>query len=341
MKEISKHIISLIIFIMLGICLFSGISEILRKKTGGRSDMIHSFYGIEKNTLDVLCMGSSHGYSSFQPNTLWREYGLTSYVMCSPRQTAASTYYLLQEALKYQKPKVLFLETYYFFCGKKYTNEAALRLGFDGTRLSRTKYDMVEDLLAGKGLKEKLSYYIPFLKYHSRWGDLNANDFSSTSYLKGSIFNFKVYPMEEPELPQDAEDRKLPGNVETYLKKIIKLCEENKIQLILYAAPYSWKSKQENFFIKQRINILLKPYLDELEIPYLDIQRADDAGIDYASDFRDYSHLNTNGAIKVTRYLGKYLAENYELPDHRSDAAYASWDDDCEKFEEAMEKAAG
>ena len=165
MGNILKRFAALLAFLLIGVFLFSGISEVLRRKSGGQSDMIHSFYGIEKNTLDVLCMGSSHGYSSFQPNTLWNEYGLTSYVMCSQRQTMASTYYLLQEALKYQKPRVLLLESYYLFCKKKYTDEEALRMGFDGMRMSRIKYDMVEDILGKKGFKEKLTYYIPFLKY--------------------------------------------------------------------------------------------------------------------------------------------------------------------------------
>ena len=83
MRKTSQWISSIIIFLLIGTILFLNISEILRKKSGGESDMIHSFYQIEEDTLDVLCLGSSHGYSAIQPNTLWKEFGLTSYVMCS------------------------------------------------------------------------------------------------------------------------------------------------------------------------------------------------------------------------------------------------------------------
>ena len=106
MKKNVRWICAAVVFVVIGLMLFFNISEVLRRKGGGAADMVHSFYDIEENTLDVLCMGSSHGYSAFQPNTLWNEFGLTSYVLCSQRQTAATTYYLLQEALKYQKPKV-------------------------------------------------------------------------------------------------------------------------------------------------------------------------------------------------------------------------------------------
>lgn len=320
-----------LIFVLTGLLMFGKISNILRKKTGAASDMIHSFYELEKNSLDVLCMGSSHGYSSFQPNILWSEQGMTSYVMCSPRQTAASTYYLLQEALCTQKPKVLLLETYYFFTGKKYADEESLRMAFDGVKLGKAKHEMISDLLAKKGWKKKLSYYIPFLKYHGRWDELENNDFHSKTYLKGSIFDFTVYKMEEPTLVENTQ--KLPKNVRYYLEKILQLCEEQGIELILYTAPYSYQDrKAEDFDQKQGMNIAVKEYCEEHDIPYFDFQRSIDAGIDYAQDFRDYAHMNTRGAEKITRYLGQYLKQNGTYPDHRGDEAFASWERDYEKY---------
>lgn len=339
MKKAVRWAGAAIIFLVIGLVLFADISEVLRRKGGGAADMVHSFFDIEENTLDVLCMGSSHGYSSFQPNTLWNEFGLTSYVLCSQRQTPTTTYYLLQEALKYQKPKVLFLETYYFFYSGKYTDEAALRLAIDGIPLDEVKYRMIQDVLQGHSLKDKLSYYIPFLKYHGRWDELNDTDFHSKEYLKGSIFDFGVYQMEEPELP--AEGRELPEVVSEYFEKIVKLCEDNDIELVLFTAPYGYKDNLEGYMSKQKISVTLESYLDNLDIPYLYLQKTNEAGIDYAADFRDYAHLNTNGAVKVTRYLGNYLAANFDMPDHRQDEAYQSWQEDYEEFQRDMDIKTG
>ena len=52
----------------------------------------------------------------------------------------------------------------------------------------------------------------------------------------------------------------------------------------------------------------------------------DDYNLNFDRDFQDSSHLNYNGADKFTRYLGKYLKENYDLPDRRNDPKYYSWE---------------
>lgn len=169
MGKLRKWVISAIVFILIGIILFLNISDILLRKSGGETDMIHSFYEIERDTIDVLCLGSSQGYSAIQPNILWDEFGQTSYVMCSQKQSIASSYYLLKEALNYQKPKILLLESYYFYFDRKYMEEASLRMGFDGMRMGRVKWEMVHDFLDELSIKEKLSFYLPFLEYHSRW----------------------------------------------------------------------------------------------------------------------------------------------------------------------------
>ncbi|MBQ8093812.1 MAG: hypothetical protein IJ242_09585, partial [Clostridia bacterium] len=45
------------------------------------------------------------------------------------------------------------------------------------------------------------------------------------------------------------------------------------------------------------------------------------------------SHLNPDGAYKVTAYLGAWLDEHCDLPDRRQDKAYASWNETLKEFE--------
>ena len=53
----------------------------------------------------------------------------------------------------------------------------------------------------------------------------------------------------------------------------------------------------------------------------------------WLTDTRDGgNHLNYNGAKKMTKYLGKYLIENYHLMDHRQDNAYNQWNLDYQSF---------
>lgn len=54
MKKTEQWMISAIAFLLIGIILFLNISELLRKKSGGDSDMIHSFYEVEKEYFEKV-----------------------------------------------------------------------------------------------------------------------------------------------------------------------------------------------------------------------------------------------------------------------------------------------
>ncbi len=327
-----QQVLAIMVFVLCGILIFSRISEIFRKKTGGATDMVHSFYSLGENEIDVLFLGSSHGYASVQPNELWNEYGIPSYSMCSHGQSVATSYYLLKEALIYQSPKVVFLETYTFCDNKKHRGEGMMRMAFDGMRMGTVKKEMIDDFLADASFSEKVTYYLPFIKYHSRWSELKNSDFHNALYLKGTLLSTAIHPNEDPGIPDNYSE--LGGVSCDYFKKIVELCEENNVQLVLYAAPFSIKSNYKNYCYRQGINNTLEKWLAENwgnEIPFLYYQKSGEAAIDFATDFRDTHHMNAYGAKKITHCIGEFL-QQYNLTDHRGDRAYASWNEDYETY---------
>lgn len=330
MRKTVRWTAAALAFLVLGLALFAGTAEILRRKTAAESDMVHSFYEIEKDSLDVLFLGSSHLYYGVQPGELWGQYGIASYVMGSPEQTAATSYYLLKEAFSRQKPKVVVMESYYLWYNGLYNSEARLRQAFDGMRMGEAKVEMVNDLLKEKGRKEKLSWYLPFLYYHTRWDALESYDFHTKPYLKGARIDYTVRPIEDPGVEMEAAD--IPEVNLTYLEKILALCRENGAEFVMIALPYGIETDQERYDRRQGLNLMLEAYLQEQGIPFLFYQKEIDAGIDFSTDFRDKTHLNTFGAEKISAHLGGWLAEEYGLSDHRRDAAYASWESDYEKY---------
>ena len=54
MRKTVRWTAAALAFLVLGLALFAGTAEILRRKTAAESDMVHSFYEIEKDSLDVL-----------------------------------------------------------------------------------------------------------------------------------------------------------------------------------------------------------------------------------------------------------------------------------------------
>lgn len=66
----------------------------------------------------------------------------------------------------------------------------------------------------------------------------------------------------------------------------------------------------------------------KIEVAYLDLNLISEIDINWESDSYDGGeHLNYNGAVKVSSFIGNYLKENYNLPDHREDDSFASWND--------------
>ncbi len=308
------------------------VNEILRYKNGGEVDMVHSFYKLKKDSLDVLVIGSSHAYYGFQTNQAWEDYGVASYVMGSPSQTMICSYYLLEEALQYQKPQVVLLESYYFRSGKVFVQDSNLRAVTDNMKNLQNKRELIDLGLPEADWKEKLAYYVPFFKYHSRWKELDQSDFTQKSFYKGSLVRLKHKSFRAPE-PTD-EKKEIPETALEYFEKIRALCEENDIRLVVFKTPVSNGSGENSDWYHNTMGITnsLSDYLEERSVPYLKLQ--DQVGIDFENDFYDYCHLSFTGQKKVTAYLMDWLTAQYDLPSHKGDPAYSSYDREYEEFKD-------
>lgn len=333
MQKNIRWIAGILAFWLLAFAVFGVVSEVFRLKTGGKVDMIHSFYDVEENMIDVLSIGSSHSYHSIQPNLLWGNYGVSSYVMSSPGQSVPCSYYLLKEAFKYQSPKVVMLETYCFRDTKLYRSEGLFRQVSDGMRFGETKIEMINDFFPESGWKEKLSFYIPFLMYHARWSELGDEDFNKNTWMKGGVLNFRQVPQSEPVFPK--RPREIPELTRKYLDKITELCEEKGAQLVLYAAPFASPPSATKVL---RTNLAVEEYAKEKGVPFLFFQKTNDLGIDFETDFYDDQHLNSYGTEKLTNKIGEWLVQNYGLADHRQEEKYESWNEDYVRYRNLVEE---
>lgn len=64
----------------------------------------------------------------------------------------------------------------------------------------------------------------------------------------------------------------------------------------------------------------------EYDIPFYNANLLlDTIGIDYIMDVVEIEHLNYRGNQKFTRFMGDYIEQNYEIPDHRGDSDFATW----------------
>lgn len=130
-------------------------------------------------------------------------------------------------------------------------------------------------------------------------------------------------------MKDDGRKADIPVTAKTHLERIIRMCEESGAELVLLATP----SPCNYSFAKHKA---LFDCAEEKSLAWLDMNLLlKEIGIDWYTDSLDRGdHLNLSGAEKVTTYLGEYLTDNYELPDHREDPAYASWSEESDRYEE-------
>ncbi len=77
----------------------------------------------------------------------------------------------------------------------------------------------------------------------------------------------------------------------------------------------------------------VKDVVEEAGFKYLNANDYyDEMGIDYSEDFYNGAHVNLFGAKKYTKFLEDYICEQYDMPDHRGDDSFNSWNDDADRF---------
>lgn len=303
------------------------------------TQIIKGFYEEPKNSLDVVFMGNSDVYRGISPICLWDEYGIASYNYVSSGQRMWTAYYLMEECIKYQKPKLIVLNMDAAFNETKST-ESNYRKAFDNMRLGINKIKAITDKVFKNKLIDKISYIFPTLRFHSRWNQLNEEDFTeafkkySFSY-KGMDITTKVEPYndEYKYMENDHSKEKIGKKCTKYINKMIELCRKNDIELLLIELPSaeSWSEDLSNKTFE---------FAKENNLEFIDLNlNAEEFGFDWKTDSSDGGdHLNIYGATKVSKYLGKIIKEKYDIPDRRNDEEYKEWYNDSKIYHEDIQK---
>ncbi|MBQ8431913.1 MAG: SGNH/GDSL hydrolase family protein [Clostridia bacterium] len=278
-------------------------------------------YYAEDTAHDVLFVGDCEVYESFTPPTLWEEYGITSYIRGSAQQLSWQSYYLLEEMLKYETPKVVVFNVLSLKYGEP-QDEAYNRMTLDGMQWSSSKWKAIR---ASMTEEETLtSYLFPLLRFHSRWKGLTAEDWDClfskpTVSHNGYLMQTGIKGGKSDRVGVPLADYTLPETSMNYLEAMRQLCEEKGISLILIKAPANdWK-----YYWYDEWDAQITAYAETHGLPYYNfIPLCEEIGIDWSTDTYDAGvHLNVYGAEKLTSYFGAILAEEFGLEDGRNDPA--------------------
>lgn len=316
-----------LVFFCLMVLLLCGLNDILCVKSPHGVDQIRYFYKQPKNKIDVLFLGSSHVHCNVDTKVLWDEYGMAAYLLTGAEQPLWNNYFLLKEALKTQKPKLVVLD---MFCPSRFYDDYQynwLDQNVDGMKLSKNKWDAVR----ASTDRDRMNYFLGFTKYHSRYDELTAQDFQNFIWNRPKQAKWKGFTplyahaeLTEPDMSHVTETEEMTEKSRYYFDKIVELARKEDIQLALISAPYLLEESD------QKIYNSIERIAKEEGLLFWNTNTTEHyraMELDFAKDYADHAHLNADGSKKYAAYLGSWLTQNYEIPDRRGQKGYESWEE--------------
>lgn len=265
-------------------------------------------------TLDFFVCGASHAMRGFRPDILDQELDVNSYNLSCSRQTMQGRYELLNLELNRNPAKTVVLELSYDSMTRNRDEEGPegdmYMLGKLGGFMPRIKYffSAIRPKEYGRMYYNYIDNGVNCIKkiIHGTWTNKN------TKLEKG----YAAYKRDDDELNQNLkkiyhtrsfEETVYEPNVE-YLNKIIALCKEKNVQLILVTTPLS------------KVTVCRYDNLDTFREWYENI--ANENGLQYydfnlimdkeeklpdSSAFSDKFHLGNKGAGTFTKMFTDVL----------------------------------
>lgn len=294
------------------------------------SDMTPYHFYKQKGDYDVLFLGTSHVGCGIYPMQLWNDRGITSYNLATSAADIATSYHILRNAIHFHRPKVAILDTLNMDSQTKVSGEPDfVHCAFDIIPLSWEKYKSLKDLFPE--FNSRMAYILPFSIFHNRWREStpekawDAIFHPSVPVWNGGWLEYSkkvaspaIYPKTEAIIPGNTVGM-------DYTRAFVSLCRENDILPILITIPFPASESAQ--MVENTAAILSQ----ELGTDYYNLNQMEI--IDWDTDLLDPdSHLNLSGARKVTDWLGKLLAEEYHLEDHRTDPSYDYWQQEYEAY---------
>lgn len=315
-----------LLFIFIGILIFWFLFTILQYKD---AQSIRDFYKLKRNTCDVVFYGSSHCFCSINNALLWDDYGMSTFSLAENGQNLGNTYYYMVESLKTQKPKVLCVECVFVTYrddgvgnGNLYRN--TLNMKYSTNYFWNAAYAAQ---IAGVDTYGKYELFLKWPLIHSRYKELTKADFYDMTFEKGRYAVSSTWTSEPHETPKACKSSvvgELRKEDVEYLDKMVELADEYNSVLIFWIAPFVLDEEDMG-----RFNAL-KEYAQDRNVDFINFNEIYQyVSFDYGKDMRSEkgagSHVNNAGARKITEFFGKYLHDNFLIPNHWEDKNYSYW----------------
>lgn len=319
-KVFSKIIGKCFLLVILFISSYFGLRQVFYNHNVDRG---LEFHALPTKTIDIITLGSSHAQFSFDPSLIYNQTGLYSYNLGSACQPLEISKEMLKEALKTQKPKMVFLEIFTALPLQKmchadsnYTLAAYLLRGQE--KINALNYLPTQ--------KRKL-YQNDFLIYHNDWRNIDNLAYfthfrnstlkledinNSFGYLDNvpdsKIENFWPIEVKKSKYKQEISNKDL-----AILNDILAICKTNKIELVLYKTPIDGvDSLNQGYFDS------VKRWAKQNNITVIDFLNNCLKYDFYMYIHSDSYHAYNSGASIICLELGNYINANKKVFNHQA-----------------------
>ena len=328
MKNGTKNFLKFFVFILLNavIILLLNQAFIYDDTSIWSSDhRVEQYKKLPDNSIDVLFVGSSNVMSGINPLQLWKDTGIQSYAYCTRAQTFAFSYAYLQDAFKTQKPQCVVLDAFSVLTDKTtdglINSDFHMSVNMDSLSVSSKS----ELLFKHVSPSQWISYFIPLFKNHNYYKTQQKIPDETNAIFMGYCYEDSCKSYKKPNYTDQIAAMD-PVDL-LYLEKILLLCKDNDVELYVIKTPICYPDKTH-----QKLNDV-KSFCSSNGVNYYDMSiDAETWGFDFGADMRDAIHINSSGAVKVTRRLGELLKNQYSFNDaHKTQYAHI-WEQEYERM---------
>lgn len=282
-----------------------------------------------QDTIETVFLGSSVIANGIIPAEIYDEAGVCAYNLGTEQQPMLASYYWLKEVYRLHSNtlKTVVLDASML---RRVPEKAFYQKAIDNMAFSMNKIEAINAYTAN-GV-DFLNHFIALFEYHERWTEIKQTDFQKTrrsvvqsnrgyNYLEnkridyGNCFDLAVGGYY---LNTHAEKAELNDEAVYYFDQMVRFCQQHQMKLILIKTPIAggW----EDSWHMAAAALAKMNSLDYIDFNYTPV--LDELGFDYGSDLADDNHMNHNGAVKLSRWFGRYLKEQCENRDVRGMEGY-------------------
>lgn len=339
MKLTIKRIVAAVVFLSI---LFQLINVVgfLARPLDADSDNVSYLYKEDKDSLNVVFMGSSAIYRFWIPQQAYEEQNFTSLLLATAGQNLDTVPYLMEEVKKTQNVDLFVVEIRsplateaHRIDGKDNEDVFLARLSYTvmGMKQSFNRLKLIRNVLEENKENTKLEWMFPILKYHENISSMTGDQMIDrlNGVDKEAIYTNITYRVSKQKAPNFEDDASivLPEEDKRSIDRVEEKAKELGVKVLLVATPYIPNHT------RAALHVQMNQYIDEQGYEYLNMtEKLDEIGLELTEDFYDKNHTNISGAQKVTEYLADYIAQNYELKDCLNEKQKLRWASACEEW---------